>query len=224
MQSRLEDHPGIKKLADKVRDLTENEKVKTMVDERIQEFRQVHEMNTWKWYEELVYCLLTAYASAVMGQRCLDALCQRGAVLEGGRDKVESCLKEEGHRFATRRAEYIYNSRELAPRLKEKIQAFNDSKDARQWVVKEVKGIGWKEGSHFLRNVGYFDLAILDRHIIRNMADFDLVDREEAEKGLTKRRYLNYEQVLSRVAEELDMPLGVMDLYLWYRKTGKVLK
>jgi len=224
MQSRLEDHPGIKKLADKVRDLTENEKVKTMVDERIQEFRQVHEMNTWKWYEELVYCLLTAYASAVMGQRCLDALCQRGAVLEGGMDKVESCLKEEGHRFATRRAEYIYKSRELAPRLKEKIQDFNDSKDARQWVVKEVKGIGWKEGSHFLRNVGYFDLAILDRHIIRNMADFDLVDREEAEKGLTKRRYLNYEQALSRVAEELDMPLGVMDLYLWYRKTGKVLK
>lgn len=224
MQSRLEDHPGIKKLADTVRDLTEKDKLQTTVEERIQEFRQVHEMSTFKWYEELVYCLLTAYASAVMGQRCLDALCETGAVLEGKLEKVESCLIEEGHRFASRRAEYIYNSRNLAPKLKDKIQSFDDSKDAREWVVKEVKGIGWKEGSHFLRNVGYFDLAILDRHIIRNMAEFGLVDKEEAEKGLTKKRYRNYEQILSLVADELDMPLGIMDLYLWYRKTGKVLK
>jgi N-glycosylase/DNA lyase len=224
MQSRLEEQSGIEKLAEKVKNLAENDEVKSLVDERIREFREVQVMDTYKWYEELVYCLLTAYASAITGQRCLNALSQRGAVLEGDLDRVESCLIEEGHRFASRRAEYIYESRELAPVLKARVQSFDDSKNAREWVVKNVKGIGWKEGSHFLRNVGYFDLAILDRHIIRNMAEFGLVEEKEAEKGLTKKRYLHYEHVLSNVAREIEMPLGVMDLYLWYRKTGKVLK
>jgi N-glycosylase/DNA lyase len=224
MQSRLDDNSGIIELAETVRRLSKKKKIKVMVEERIQEFRKVHEMDSYKWYEELVYCLLTAYASAMMGQKCLDALIEDRTILEGDLDNVESCLQEEGHRFASRRAEYIYNTRKLAPIIKEKIKSFEDSSDAREWIVKNIKGIGWKEGSHFLRNVGYFDLAILDRHIIRNMADFGLLDRAEAEKGLTKKRYLRYEQILSRVANELNMPLGEMDLYLWYRKTGKVLK
>lgn len=224
MQSRLHHNPGIIKLAEKVRKLSNKKKVKSMVEERIQEFRKVHEMDSYKWYEELVYCLLTAYASALMGQKCLDALLESKNILEGDLDNVESCLKEEGHRFASRRAQYIYNTRKLAPIIKERVQGFEDSKDAREWIVKNIKGIGWKEGSHFLRNVGYFDLAILDRHIIRNMAEFGLLEKDEAEKGLTKKRYLMYEQILSNVANELEMPLGEMDLYLWYRKTGKVMK
>jgi N-glycosylase/DNA lyase len=47
---------------------------------------------------------------------------------------------------------------------------------------------------------------------------------DDGKKGLTKKRYLKYEDILKRVAEMLDMPLGKMDLYLWYSKTGKVLK
>lgn len=224
MQSRLSDHPGVKKLADTVRDLTGDGKVKAMVDERINEFRQVQGRGSYKWYEELVYCLLTAYSSALMGQRCVDALYGDGSPPVRTLEEIESCLTAQGHRFASRRAEYIYNTRDLAPVIKEKILEFEDSKDAREWLVKNIKGIGWKEASHYLRNVGYFDLAILDRHVIRNLADFNLVDREDAEKGLSKKRYLRYEQILSKVAKELKMSMGEMDLYLWYRKTGKVLK
>ena len=86
-----------------------------------------------------------------------------------------------------------------------------------------MKGLGWKESSHFLRNVGYFDVAILDRHIVSNMREHRLT-QEDDKKGLTKRRYLEYERLLEYVAERVDMTLGEMDLYLWYRKTGKVLK
>jgi len=86
-----------------------------------------------------------------------------------------------------------------------------------------VKGLGWKEASHFLRNVGYLDIAILDRHIMSNMREYGLIPNEGV-KGLTRRRYLEYERLLEEVARRVGISPGEMDLYLWYRKTGKVLK
>lgn len=219
----MSDHPGIEAMAEKVRALTRNPRVRKMVEDRMDEFRCVHEMDSQKWYEELVYCLLTAYSSASMGQRCVDALLG-GGLMEGGVEDVRGCLVEEGHRFANRRAEYIYDTRELAPRIKGVIQGFDDPMDARQWLVENVKGLGWKEASHYLRNVGYFGLAIIDRHILSNMVEHGLIMEEESRKGLTKRRYHAYEGVLEKVALRLGMAPGELDLYLWYRKTGKVLK
>jgi len=223
MQSTLSDHPGIEAMAEKVRELTTNPRVRKMVEDRMDEFRHVHEMDSQKWYEELVYCLLTAYCSALMGQRCVDAL-RGGSLMEGSVEDVRECLVEEGHRFANRRAEYIYDTRELAHRIKSVIQGFDDPRDAREWLVKKVKGLGWKEASHYMRNVGYFGLAIIDRHILSNMVEHGLITEEESRKGLTKRRYHAYEGVLEKVALRLGMAPGELDLYLWYRKTGKVLK
>ncbi|HUV54943.1 MAG TPA: N-glycosylase/DNA lyase [Candidatus Krumholzibacteriaceae bacterium] len=223
MQSTLSDDPGIEAMAEKVRSLTRDPRVRKMVEDRMDEFRLVHEMDSQKWYEELVYCLLTAYSSALMGQRCVDAL-RGGALMDGSIQDVRGCLVEEGHRFANRRAEYVYDTRGLAPRIKGVIQGFDDPRDARGWLVENVKGLGWKEASHYLRNVGYFGLAIIDRHILSNMVEHGLITEEESRKGLTRRRYHAYEGVLEKVARRLGMTPGELDLYLWYRKTGKVLK
>jgi len=219
----LSDDPGIEAMAEKVRSLTRDPRVRKMVEDRMDEFRLVHEMDSQKWYEELVYCLLTAYSSALMGQRCVDAL-RGGALMDGSIQDVRGCLVEEGHRFANRRAEYVYDTRGLAPRIKGVIQGFDDPRDARGWLVENVKGLGWKEASHYLRNVGYFGLAIIDRHILSNMVEHGLITEEESRKGLTRRRYHAYEGVLEKVARRLGMTPGELDLYLWYRKTGKVLK
>jgi N-glycosylase/DNA lyase len=224
MTSRFINYQGINELADKVRNLTNDKKVKETVDKRIREFREVYYMDSYKWFQELVYCLLTAYSSAQMGGKCLLALYRSNFLLDGSLKDIEACLRIEGHRFASRRAKYIYDIRDLAPVIKKKIINFKNSKEAREWLVKNVKGIGWKEASHYLRNVGYFDLAILDRHILRNMIDFNLVDIEDMKKGLTKKRYLRYEEILSEVANRLMLSLGELDLYLWYIKTGKILK
>ena len=194
-----------------------------MVDDRMDEFRAVHKMDSYKWYEELVYCLLTAFASALMGQKCVDALCCDNTLLEGSEDEIRSCLVETGHRFPNKRAEYIHNTQHLAPTIKETIQRFETSDEAREWLVKSIKGFGWKEASHYLRNIGYFDLAIIDRHIINNLREHNLIDLDP-KKGLTKKRYLAVEKILDLVADELDMLPGELDLYMWYRKTGKVLK
>ncbi len=223
MQLNLDNLEGINGLVERVNELRRDPRVKRMVENRMEEFRQVHEMDTYKWYEELVYCLLTAYASAVMGQKCVDALCLDNVLLEGSEDDIRRVLVETGHRFPNKRSEYIYNTRTLAPVIKETIQGFHDSKEARKWLVENVKGLGWKEGSHYLRNIGFFDLAIIDRHILNNLREFELLE-EDGKKGLTRKRYLAIEELLDVVAEKLRLELGELDLYMWYRKTGKVLK
>jgi N-glycosylase/DNA lyase len=214
---------GIESLAASVSELRDDPSVKSMVDERIAEFLGVKEMDSDAWFEELTYCLLTAYSSARMGQLCVDALCDCGTLAGGSLEEVAETLRCQGHRFADRRAEYIVGARRLAPGLKGIIQGFESTREARRWLVENVKGLGWKEASHFLRNVGFFDVAIIDRHILSNMREHGLVTAD-GKKGLTKRRYLEYEGMLKRVAERLGMTLGKMDLYLWYRKTGQVLK
>jgi len=213
---------GVEAMADEVLRLRDGPELRSMVDNRIAEFLEVNERGTEKWFEELTYCLLTAYSSARLGQLCVDALCDRDALLHGDLDQVVETLRTQGHRFAEKRAEYIVTARELAPTLKGTIQGFQDVKAAREWLAKSVKGLGWKESSHFLRNVGYLDVAIIDRHIISNMVDHGIL--EERPKSITKRRYLEYERILAEVAMRVRMTLGEMDLYLWYRKTGKVLK
>jgi N-glycosylase/DNA lyase len=223
MQSKLNDNNGIKELAKTIRELRGNPRIRQMVEERMDDFRAVHEMDSYKWYEELVYCLLTANGSAVMGQKCVDALCCDNIILDGSTDDIRDCLVASGHRFPNRRAEFIRETQHLAPTIKKTIQGFSDSREAREWLVENIKGLGWKEASHYLRNIGYFDLAIIDRHIINNLREYHLIDLDP-KKGLTKKRYLAVEKILDVLAEKLDMLPGELDLYMWYRKTGKVLK
>jgi len=214
---------GVEALARVVTELEADPRVRNAVEGRTREFQEANLADSAKWFEELTYCLLTAYSSASMGQRCVDALCVEDALKKGSLEEVRSCLRIQGHRFADRRAEYIVAARTHAPRLKEIIKGQPSSKAAREWLVGNIKGLGMKEASHYLRNVGYLDLAIIDRHILAHMRECGLAD-EDARKGITKKRYLEYEVTLEKVAKRLGIPIGKMDLYLWYKKTGAVLK
>jgi len=89
--------------------------------------------------------------------------------------------------------------------------------------VKNIKGLRWKEASHYLRNIGYFEHAIIDRHIIKNLLEFKIIEID-SKKGLSKKRYLSIEKTLDLIAKEVGLLPGELDLYMWYRKTGKVLK
>ena len=93
---------------------------------------------------------------------------------------------------------------------------------AREWLVENVKGLGYKEASHFLRNVGYKQLAILDRHILRLLEEDGFI--EEVPKSLGRKRYLEIEKKFEGIAGKIGMTAAELDLYMWYMKTGKVLK
>ena len=209
----------MKELAKEVRSLI-NSEVGNTVRTRVQEFTQLHQKGNDFWFSELCFCILTANSSAILGVKV-----QRQISPDGFKtlslEQLTNRLVELGHRFPNRRAEFIVNAR-IVSEIKDIITRFTDTRNARNWLVKNVKGLGLKEASHFLRNVGYFDLAILDRHIQRVMLEYGMVTM--LPKNMTKRSYLAMEEKLGTLAEELDLPIGVLDLYLWYMKTGKVLK
>lgn len=174
------------------------------------------------WFRELSFCLLTANSSAESALKALEEL--DTLIYHGTRGEIEEALRRSGYRFPRRRAEYIVEARRLLPGIKPLIERFKNPKEARRWLVKSIRGLGWKEASHLLRNLGFLDVAILDRHILRVMSRIGLIDETEASKTPQGRRYEELEELLRPMADELGIPLGVLDLYLWYMETGKVLK
>jgi N-glycosylase/DNA lyase len=105
-------------------------------------------------------------------------------------------------------------------KLKE-ITKFHDKKAIREWIVNNVKGLGYKEASHFLRNIGFDDYAIIDFHIVDVLVNHKLIEKP---KTITKRKYLEIEEILKNIAKETNLTLAELDLYLWYMETGKILK
>jgi len=106
---------------------------------------------------------------------------------------------------------------------KQLFASMNDSFERREWIVKNVRGMGWKEASHFLRNVGFGEeLAILDRHILRNMERLDVI--ESIPKTITGKNYVEMEAKLREYVKTIDIPMDEMDLLLWYKEAGEIFK
>jgi N-glycosylase/DNA lyase len=195
--------------------------IRAKVEMRIREFREAQDEGEKRWFKELVFCLLTANYSARGAIACIDALDDRNLLNDGDLEQVQACL-EHRHRYPKKRSEFIVKARVHRDDLKRIIQSQPSSKVARDWLVDNITGLGMKEASHFLRNVGYLDLAIIDKHILSHMEEMGII--LERPKTLTRKKYLEYEVILMQVADILGMPLGQMDLYLWAKKSGEVLK
>lgn len=193
---------------------------KREIEERWQAFEAVRMKDEDEWFSELCFCLLTANTSAEMGMRVQERLGYKGFA-ESSESGLAEALKGAGSRFYNRRAEYIALARRHNGKLKKVLGGMGNQFKMREWLVKNVKGMGYKEASHFLRNTGHGDLAILDKHIISVLREHELIGEF---KGMGKRRYIAVEHVLRMAAGEAHMPLGKLDLYLWRCKTGKVLK
>ncbi|MFN4133503.1 MAG: N-glycosylase/DNA lyase, partial [Candidatus Hadarchaeales archaeon] len=173
-----------------------------------------------RWFSELCFCILTANSTAKLGMKIQKEL-GGGGFHSLPFPALAKKLKEAGHRFYSQRARFIVAARKHL-RIKEILLEMENPAEMREWLAANILGIGFKEASHFLRNVGFLDFAILDRHILSLMRENGLIEWEGG--ALTRRRYLEYEKRLSSIAEKIKMPLGELDLFLWYLKTGEVLK
>lgn len=196
--------------------------VSVKVKERISEFRLLNSLGEDLWFSELCFCILTANSQAKKCMEIQEKIGEGFATLP--KKKLSAKLKKLGYRFHNKRAEYIVEARAHEKGLKKRIQklAKKDTRNAREWLVENVKGMGYKEASHFLRNVGYTDVAILDRHILRTLHERGMIP--EVPKSLNRIQYLTHENLLRLVAFKMGLSLAALDLYLWYLKTGKVLK
>ena len=204
-----------------LRDLNRLKKngVKEKVNSRIKEFKSFRRKASSKIFKELCFCILAANSTA---ERCIIVHNNVGdGFLDLRKNQLQKKLKECGARFHTKRAGYIAGARKYKDTIKDVLRFFKDENKRRDWLVKNIKGIGYKEASHFLRNIGYDNYAILDFHIIDVLKKYHIIRRP---KNLNKTNYLKIEEKLKNIADEANLSLGELDLYLWCMETGKVLK
>lgn len=197
------------------------------IQSRLEEFDRIREIGDEETiFAELVFCILTPQSKAKICWAAVENLLDNNLLLEGESDQIVRELY--GVRFRYKKSEYVVAARNKLSidgkiAIKSRISRFSDVCDAREWLVRNVKGIGYKEASHFLRNIGFGEnLAILDRHILKNLRSLGII--EEIPDSLSRRKYLEIEKGMKKLAKKVKIPMSHLDLVMWYNETGDVFK
>jgi len=194
---------------------------------RLHEFGEIWKKGTTKEiFAELVFCILTPQANGKACWLTVENMIAKGVLFEGARSQI---VKELHYaRFIQKKSAYIIEAREKFFRdnratLKSVISKIGDGYKAREWLVKNVKGIGYKEASHFLRNIGFEqNLAILDRQIIKNLQLVGVI--KEIPSSLSKGRYFDIEKRMMEFSIAIQIPMSYLDMVMWYKETGGIFK
>lgn len=196
-------------------------KIKETINKTINEFCQLGKKPIDEIFKELCFCILTANFQA---EKSIFIQKEIGnGFLKLPEKKLAELLKKLGHRFPNMRARFIVEARRHIPEIKKSLSSNNTEKEKREWLVENIKGIGYKEASHFLRNIGCNNVAIIDFHIIDILDEYGLIKKPKT-KTISMKKYFEIENVLHKLAKYVDLNLAELDLYLWYMETGKVLK
>lgn len=195
-----------------------NSSVSIQVNKRIEEFKKINKNSSDELFKEMCFCILTANFSAERSMQIHNQLSE--CFLTDSQETLAIKLKKSGYRFPNTRAGYITES----TKCKEILQIIISSlkgEERREWIVKNIKGLGFKEASHFLRNIGFDDYAIIDSHILKLLERYKIIKPPET---LTRKKYTEIEKILQIIATKTNLTLAELDLYLWYMETGKIFK
>src|SRR3989344_2931110 len=195
------------------------EKVKSEIKDRLREFSSFSRKDSKEWFSELCFCILTANAKAKTALALQNTLGFEGFIRHDEK-KLAEIIKSHKHRFHNNKAKYIVLARQFTD-IKEKLNQFKDNNEKRKFLVNNVKGLGYKEASHFLRNTGHFNLAILDRHILNLLHENNII--YNVPRPLNPKTYLEIEDKFNKIAFLLNQNPASLDLHMWYLKTGNVL-
>lgn len=106
-----------------------------------------------------------------------------------------------------RKADYLIYAKTIFNDVINIVNSNVSEQEKRVKIIKLVKGLGWKASSHFLRNSGCQDLAIIDTHIIKFMK------LKEAPKN--SKQYLLIEDEFREIAKENGLTIAELDAYIW---------
>jgi N-glycosylase/DNA lyase len=200
---------------------------RAVVERRLDEFSRVWKQGSEEdLFSEMAFCLLTPQSKARVCWAAITALRENGLLFRGTPEQIVEHLR--GVRFKVRKSQYIVLAREQFSEdgslaVRKRIAGLGEPYQAREWLVRNVKGYGYKEAGHFLRNIGLGSgLTILDRHILKNLKLLGVI--EEVPASLSVRKYLEIEEKMKLFAEDVGIPVEELDLVLWYKEAGEVFK
>jgi len=199
---------------------------KKEIKARLDDFSSLLKGSEWETFEEMCFCLCTPQSKAVKCDKAIKRLVKNRMLFKGSDKDIANALAGKV-RFHNQKAKNIVKARQLFTKKgilcpKGCIDRLDVPK-TRKWLVDNVRGMGYKESSHFLRNIGLGrDIAILDRHILKNLARLGAID--SVPKSLTTKKYLELEERMRKFAEAVGIQMDELDLLFWSEETGHVFK
>lgn len=198
------------------------------IEKRLREFKEIWEKGSNEdIHAELSFCILTPQSKAVNAWKAITTLRENGLLFNGSAEDIVEYLNIV--RFKNNKAKYLVALREQMQNEKGEIitkdffNSITDVKEKREWIVKNIKGMAYKEAGHFLRNVGFGkEITILDRHILKNLVKLEVI--EDVPKSLTPKLYLEIEEKMKAYCKFISIPMDSLDLLLWYKEAGEIFK
>jgi len=177
------------------------------------------------WFREVLLCLLTPQSSPYHAEAAMVKLQEMGFFC--GRlseSEVAQVLRTPAQyvRFHRVKAARLMRALDQRDEIEQLLSAGLGANEERDRLRGLVSGLGMKESSHALRNIGRCGLSILDRHILRALCDCGML--EEMPSSISDGRYREIESLFLLLADKLNESPDVLDLYLWARATGSVFK
>ena len=200
--------------------------IKSDILNRIIEFKYVwNEADEKRLFQELAFCLLTPQSKAENAWKTIIKLTENNKLFEANTSSISNDLNLV--RFKNNKASYLVEAREIffnnSKGIRETLSEFTSVCEKRKWLNINIKGYGLKESSHFLRNIGFIeDIAILDRHILKNLKKFNVIN--EIPKSIPEKKYFQIESQMKKFSNEIRIPLGHLDFIFWYKETHTIFK
>jgi len=192
---------------------------KKIIKKRLKEFSAVRGDAI---FYELCFCLLTPQSNAHKCWDCVGILKNKDFINKKlSLTELKKILRDKT-RFYKNKSNYLKLIKNQYNKTIKILKKIKNNKEKREFLVKNIKGLGYKEASHFLRNIGYRNLAILDRHILKNLQKFKVINKIPT--SLNKKDYLSIEEKFYKFSKKSDIPMDELDLLFWSMETGKIFK
>jgi N-glycosylase/DNA lyase len=191
---------------------------------RLREFEAVWRGDDRRLWMEMCFCMCTPQTNAHKSWEAVCALDESGLLVQGSAARIGAVLRAQGVRFHNHKSEYIVQNRKMFyPDTKTRLGVILESPEPHTLLCRQVRGWGMKEAAHFLRNIGFGHISsILDRHILRRLLLYGVIDRIPA--SLTPAAYRAIDEKMKGFAEKCGIPLAALDLVFWHEETGEIFK
>jgi N-glycosylase/DNA lyase len=190
------------------------------VKAKLAEFAENAKLDADGKFIELCFCILVANSNLEKTKAVWEKMGDGFLYLD--EKELSKKLKAHGYRFYNLRARFIVEARDKKDEIEGNFRKM-DAEELRQWLHDSIKGLGWKESSHFLRNMGFRNFGILDTHVVGAMHSCGIV--ESVPKSLSsKKTYFSLEKKLRDISKTLKMSMAELDCYMFCLDSGKMPK
>jgi N-glycosylase/DNA lyase len=165
-------------------------------------------------FGELCFCILTPQSRAKYCREAINRLKADKKLFTATHEELLTYLR--GVRFPAVKAQRLIEARGKLPELKSILGS--KPAEVREWLYENINGLGMKESAHFMRNIGFKGLPIIDVHIQNFLRKVGYYDETGS---LTKKRYMELEKRFLRLSDDLKIPAEELDIAIWLYQSGE---